>query len=99
MHRLLESVAVELEKAEKMFVEADRFVVVAVEEPFAMQLGLVDQAREMHVAAELFVRTARMQSSHGRKIMLRVTAALRPAEPLTQTFSRLLLFRAIVRLE
>src|SRR6266571_2369055 len=97
MHRLLESVAVELEKAEEMFVEADRLVVVTIEQSFAMKLCLVDQAREVDVAAELFVRTARMQSSHGRTITLRATAGPRPTAPLTQISSRLLLFRATTR--
>src|SRR6267143_4937501 len=68
MNRLFENIAVELEKTEEMFVEADRLVVVTVEQSFALQPGLVDQAREMNVAAELFVRTARVQSSHGRRL-------------------------------
>src|SRR5437879_10577469 len=68
MHRLFKSVAIEFEEAEKMFVEADGFIIVTVEEALAMQLGLVDQTGEMNVAAELFVRTARMQSSHGREL-------------------------------
>src|SRR5713226_7068643 len=81
-----------------MFVKADRLVVVAIEESLAMQLGLVDQAREMNIAAELLVRTARMQSSHGETIMLRATAAPRPTVSLTQTSSRLLSFRTTTRL-
>ena len=71
MHRLFKSVAIEFEEAEKMFIEADRFIIVTVEEALAMQLGLVDQTGEMNVAAELFVRTARMQSSHGRELRCR----------------------------
>src|SRR5882762_7123781 len=54
-------VAVKLEKGEKMFVEADRFVVIAVKQPFAIQTGLVEQTRQMNIAAELFVGTARSQ--------------------------------------
>src|SRR5439155_1445695 len=57
-------VAVKLEKGEKMFVEADRFVVIAVKQPFAMQTGLVDQTRQMNIAAELLVGTARSQLLH-----------------------------------
>src|SRR5207302_8038539 len=57
-------VAVELEKGEKMFVEADGFVVIAVKQPFAMQTGLVDQTRQMNIAAELLVGTARSQFLH-----------------------------------
>src|SRR5438477_13163772 len=68
MHRLFESIAIELKKTKQMLVEADGFIIVTVEEALAMQLGLVDQTGEMNVAAELFVRTARMQSSHGRKL-------------------------------
>src|SRR5437660_11624044 len=59
-----EVVAVELEKGEKMFVEADGFVVIAVKQPFAMQTGLVDQTRQMNIAAELLVGTARSQFLH-----------------------------------
>src|SRR6516165_238091 len=65
---LLESVTVDLEKAEQMLVEPDGLVVVTVEQTFAVQLGLVDQARQMDVTAELFVRTARMQSSHDSEL-------------------------------
>src|SRR5204863_7136227 len=57
-------VAVKLEKGEQMFVEADRFVVIAVKQPFAMQTGLVDQTRQMNIAAELLVGTARSQLLH-----------------------------------
>src|SRR5437899_2621748 len=57
-------VAVKLEKGEKMFVEADRFVVIAVKQPFAMQTSLVDQTRQMNIAAELLVGTARSQLLH-----------------------------------
>src|SRR2546430_3484084 len=47
-----EVVAVKLEKSEKMFVEADGFVVISVKQPFAMQTGLVDQTRQMNVRSE-----------------------------------------------
>ncbi len=47
-----------------MFVEADRFVIVAVEQTLAMQTRLVDQAREVDVASETLVRTARTQFFH-----------------------------------
>ena len=67
MNCLFEGIALDFEKAQEMLVEADGLVVVAVEQAFAMQLGLVDQTREMNVAAEFFVWTARMQSSHGGK--------------------------------
>jgi hypothetical protein len=57
-------VAVKLEKGEQMFVEADRFVVIAVKQPFAMQTGFVDQTRQVNIAAELLVGTARSQLLH-----------------------------------
>src|SRR5882757_8626396 len=60
----LKLVAVKLEKGEKMLVEADGFVVIAVKQPFAMQTGLIDQTRQMNVAAELLVGTARSQLLH-----------------------------------
>src|SRR6184192_2218208 len=64
MHCLFESITVDLEEAEEMLVEADGLVIVTVEQSLAMQLRLVDQAREMNVAAEFFVRSA-----HGRKTL------------------------------
>src|SRR5205814_3324528 len=48
---LFKVVALKLKKGEKMFVESDRFVVIAVKQPLAMQTGLVDQARQMNIAA------------------------------------------------
>src|SRR2546423_11195026 len=60
----LKLVAVKFEKGEKMLVEADGFVVIAVKQPFAMQTGLVDQTRQMNIAAELLVGTARSQLLH-----------------------------------
>src|SRR5438270_3771289 len=48
-------VAVKLEKGEKMLVEADRFVAIAVKQPFAMQTGLVNQTRQMNIATEFLV--------------------------------------------
>src|SRR5437870_7139153 len=68
MDRFFESIAIEFQKAEEMFIEPDCFVIVTVEQTFAMEPGFVDQTREMNVAAELFVRTARMQSSHETKL-------------------------------
>src|SRR6516164_4783876 len=68
MHGILKHVTVNLKKAKEMFIEPNGLVIVAVEKSLPVQLRLVDQAREMNVAAELFVRTARMQSSHGRKL-------------------------------
>ncbi len=62
-----------------MLVESDGLIVVAVEQSFPMQPGFVDQARQMHVAAEFLVRTAWMQSLHGRdRIKSQVAAAGRP---------------------
>src|SRR5260370_13904322 len=81
VHRLFESIAVELEKAEEMFVEPDRFVVVTIKQSLAMQLGLVDQTREMNVAAEFFVRTARMQSWHGGKAYVACKGSAAPSGP------------------
>src|SRR2546430_12499647 len=57
-------VAVKFEKGEKMLVEAYGFVFIAVKQPFAMQTGLVDQTRQMNIAAELLVGTARSQLLH-----------------------------------
>jgi hypothetical protein len=59
-----EVVAIKLEKGEKMFVEANGLVVVTVKQTFAMQAGLVDQTRQMNIAAKLFVGTARSQFLH-----------------------------------
>ena len=47
-----------------MLIEANGFIVVAVEQSFAMQSGLVDQTGQMHIATEFLIGTARMQSSH-----------------------------------
>jgi hypothetical protein len=47
-----------------MFVEPDGFVVVTVEQAFAVQPCLVNQTRQMDITAEFLVRTAWMQSSH-----------------------------------
>src|SRR5437763_7454678 len=99
MDRFFKSVAVKFKKTEQMFVESNRLVVITIEQSFAMEFRLIDQAWKMNVAAEFFVRTARMQSSHGEKIRSRVTAALRPAALLTQTSSQLLSLPAIIRLE
>src|SRR5438309_7703378 len=57
-------VAIKLEKGEKMFVEANGFVVIPVKQAFAMQTRLVDQTRQMNIAAELLVGTARSQLLH-----------------------------------
>src|SRR2546430_12741889 len=57
-------VAIKLEKGEKMFVEANGFVVVTIKQPFAMETRLVDQTRQMNIAAELLVGTARSQLLH-----------------------------------
>ena len=56
-----ERVRIELQEGEQMFIEADGLVVVAVEKPFAMKLGLIDQTRQMDITTQLLVRTARMQ--------------------------------------
>src|SRR4029077_687034 len=47
-----------------MFVEPDDFVVVTVEQAFAVQPCLVNQTRQMDITAKFLVRTAWMQSSH-----------------------------------
>src|SRR5437899_12566835 len=57
-------VAVKLEKGEKMFVEANGFIVITVKQSFAMQTGLVDQARQMNIATKFLVGTARSQLLH-----------------------------------
>src|SRR6267143_6415086 len=58
-------VAVNFQKSQQMLVESDSFIVVTVEQAFAMKPGLVDQTRQMHIAAKFLVRTAWMQSLHG----------------------------------
>src|SRR5436309_7452801 len=47
-----------------MLVEPHGFVVVTVEQAFAVQPRLVNQTRQMDITAEFLVRTAWMQSSH-----------------------------------
>ncbi len=47
-----------------MFIEPDGFVIVAVEQSLAMKPGLVDQSRQMDVAAQSIVRTAWKQFLH-----------------------------------
>jgi hypothetical protein len=42
MNCLFEGFAVDFEKAEEMLVESDCFVVVTVEQAFALELGLVN---------------------------------------------------------
>jgi hypothetical protein len=50
-----------------MFVETDGLVVVTVQQAFPMQLGFVDETREVDVAAQLFIRTPRMRLSLQRR--------------------------------
>src|ERR1044072_5381361 len=64
MNGIFEGVAIDFLETEQMLVEANSFVIVAVEQAFSMELCLVDQARQMDIAAKFFVRTAGMQSSH-----------------------------------
>src|ERR1051326_3242068 len=59
-----EFVAIQFEEGEQMFVETNGFVVVTVEQSLAVQTSLIDQARQMHISAELLVRTARSQLLH-----------------------------------
>src|SRR6266536_2458777 len=74
-------VAVNFQKSQQMLVESDSFIVVAVEQAFAMKPGLVDQTRQMHVAAKFLVRTAWMQSLHvADRTKSRAPAAGRPLE-------------------
>ena len=47
-----------------MLIKADGFIVITVEQPFAMQPCLINQTRQMNITAEFLVRTAWMQSSH-----------------------------------
>src|SRR5882757_4621072 len=64
-----------------MFVEPGGFVVVTVEQAFAVQPCLVNQTRQMDITAEFLVRTAWMQSSHELIVaMWPATAALRHLE-------------------
>src|SRR5436853_6564281 len=64
VRNLFKVVAVKFKKGEKMFVEPDGFVVVTVEQTFTIQPRLIDQARQMHIAAKFFVRTAGAQFLH-----------------------------------
>src|SRR5207302_1978579 len=57
-------VAVKFEKGEKMFVETNGFIVITVKQAFAVQTGLVDQARQMNIATEFLLRTERWQLLH-----------------------------------
>jgi hypothetical protein len=50
-----------------MLVEANRFVVVPVQQTFAMELGLVDQPRQMDIAAQFLIRTPRMELALHRR--------------------------------
>ncbi len=67
MRGFLERIGIPLQKGEEMFVEADGFVIVAVEQSFAMQLRFIDQARQMHVTAESIIRTAWQQLLHSAR--------------------------------
>jgi hypothetical protein len=62
--RLLEFIWIEPEERQQMFVESNGLVVVPIEQSLPMQPCLVDQARQMHVTAEPFVRTAWAQFLH-----------------------------------
>ena len=53
--------------AKQMLVESDRFVVVPVQQTFAMKLGLVDETRQMDVATQLQIRTPRMELALQRR--------------------------------
>src|SRR5438552_3581969 len=70
-----ERITVQFQKCEQMFVEANCFVIVAVEQALPVQLSFIDQTRQMHVTAELRVRAARMQFLHQREAKLRARAA------------------------
>src|ERR1700751_321160 len=59
-----ERVTVDFEKCEQRLVEPDSFVVVTVQQAFAVQPRLINQTRQINVTAEFLVRTAWMQSSH-----------------------------------
>src|SRR5215212_12099691 len=56
-----ERVAIQLQERKQMLVEADSLVVVAVEQPLAVEPRFIDQPRQMDVTAELLVRTAGAQ--------------------------------------
>jgi len=70
-------VAVKFKKGEKMFVETDGFVVVTVEQTLSMQPCLIDQTRQVYVAAKFFVRTAGAQFLH-EAIYVAGTGCARP---------------------
>src|SRR4029077_1026860 len=53
-----ECFSVEFEKREQVLIEPDGFIIVTVEQAFAMQPCLVNQTRQMDITAEFLVRTA-----------------------------------------
>src|SRR5450432_2124366 len=64
VNHLFEGVWIDFQERQEMFVEADGLVVVAVEQPFAVQARLVDQTRQMDVITEPLVGAARKQFLH-----------------------------------
>src|ERR1700736_2454924 len=88
MDSLFKGVAINLQKRQQVFIEADRLVVVTVEQPLAMQFRLVDQTRQMHITAELLVRTARMQPFHRNETKWPVTGERPRRAPPTSTCSQ-----------
>src|SRR5947209_18498786 len=66
--RFLKRIRVELKKRQQMLVEPDGLVNVTIEQPFAMQLRLVDQAGQMNISAEALVGTAWSQFLHRARL-------------------------------
>src|SRR2546423_3000403 len=77
IRRFFERVGVEFEKGEQVFIETHSLVVVTVEQSLPMQPRFIDQAGQMHVAAEFLVGTTRTRFAHGRDLKWRAEAAPR----------------------
>jgi hypothetical protein len=67
MGRFFKGITIDLEKGQEMFIETNGLVVVAVKQPLAMELGLIDQTRQMDEATQLLVRAPRMRLSLQRR--------------------------------
>ena len=73
-----EPIGIQSQKSQEMFVEPNGFIVVSVEQSFAMQFCLVDQTGQMHVPSQLFVGTAWTQLLHRARPRSRALGAPRP---------------------
>ena len=58
------TIRINFQEGKEMLVETDRLVVVTVEQPLAMEAGLVDQPGQMNVSTQPLIWTAREQLAH-----------------------------------